>query len=108
MSDPHELPPLSDAENARRLRRQAEAEDLQKRKTLGAEGRLYCIEVLVHHGVEPKRLQMTNYTSKEVYDFREAVYAVGVKIQIEPRRWIICAPWDIKEIIITQQNKFFD
>lgn len=110
--DPTNNPPQnqeSDREHARRLRREQEQRELDERKQLGREGRLFCIEVLFRKGNnETSRMQMPNCTGAEVLQFREGVFKAGLKLPIDPGRWKIISPWDILDIDITRQNTFFE
>jgi hypothetical protein len=100
--------PETDKQKARRLFSEQQAEDLRKRKELGEQGRLYCIDVLFLDGNETRRYALSNQSGAEVLQFREKVFSAGLMVPIDPGKWEVIPPWNIKEITIQKQNKLFD
>jgi hypothetical protein len=76
----------------------------------GKEGKLWRIEVLfyVNERVELKRYEQTNLLTDEMMKFRERVFAVGVMVPVSPGHFIIAPPWEIREINLYKQDRFFD
>lgn len=85
-----------------------ETPELQQRRDLGKKGKLWSIEVIYKRGNETKRMQKSNNTGAEVMEFRELVFRAGLAVPIDPGRFFICAPWDILDIEVTRQSKYFN
>lgn len=107
-----EQPQETPAQRAERKRKEYEvqqAKALQQRKDLGAQGRLRCITVAYFdRDGQGQTERYTNYTGAEVLEFRERVFSAGLMIPIDPGRWRVVPPADIRSIEIYKQNKFFD
>lgn len=82
--------------------------DLEKRKAAGKAGRLYRIEVLCKFGNEEKRHELSNQMDGELFRFRQQIFSAGIMLPVDPNRWVIIHPMDIKEITVYKQSKFFE
>jgi hypothetical protein len=102
----NDLPPETDREKNARLVREDNASKLQHRKDLGAEGKLWAIEVTYREGNITHRLQNNNFTWAECGEFREVCYVRGALYQVDPGRWRVISPYDILDIFLIRQNKF--
>lgn len=69
---------------------------------------LYTIEVLFHEGLDVKRYQLRNRTSAEIQELRETFFKAGIAIQIDPGRWQIVPPFEIKRVTMELQKQYFD
>jgi hypothetical protein len=108
MSGPHELPPETEEQKAERLRRQDEVERLQRRKTLGAEGKLWTVQANYREGNIPRLVENRNFTWSEVMDFRQLVFTHGLLMQVDPGKWRIISPYDITDVYLIRQLKFYE
>jgi len=79
------------------------------RKDLGIQGRLRCAECWYYDadGVLKSNREI-NLTGNEILILRERVFSAGLMVPIDPGRWRVIAPGDIKTIEIFKQSKFFD
>lgn len=84
------------------------SEEEAKRRQAGKEKKLFHIEVLHYLGNETKRHTLSNQYGEEVMNFRKNVFAAGLMIPVDPNRWAVIPPCDIKEITIEKQSKFFE
>jgi hypothetical protein len=85
-------------------------DELYHRKRAGANGQLWCIEVLYDHEGEVKRYQLPNQYSKELLKFRETIIQAGLMLptRAEKGQYIIVLPWNIVSINVTRQDRFFE
>lgn len=80
---------------------------LEEREALGKAGKLWGIEVICRMGPETKRHHLDNQTDDEIMRFRERIFAAGLMLPVDPGRWVIIPPWDITQIYLNRQSKFF-
>jgi hypothetical protein len=104
----HDLPPETEAEKNARLLREDETRKLQHRKDLGANGKLWTIEIEFMEGRNSRRFMTPNFTWGEVLEFRETVYTRGGFYQVDPGRWRVVAPMCIVDVYCQRQKKFID
>jgi hypothetical protein len=81
--------------------------ELQQRIDLGKAGKLWRIEVLFKEGVETRRYELRDRTGREVMDFREKVFKAGLMIPVSPGMWRIVSPFDLLEITVYRQQKYY-
>lgn len=77
------------------------------RKQLGAEGKLFSIEVLFDVKGEIKRYVLPNQTGDEIMKFRETVLLTGLYFPIDPGHGRLIFPEDLKEIDFWRQKKYW-
>lgn len=107
-TDNMDLPPETEQQKAERLKKNDEAEKLQRRKDLGATGKLWTIEALFREGNETKRTENRNFTWPEVMEFRSGVYTAGLLMQLDPRQWRVISPYDVLDIRLIRQTKYYE
>jgi hypothetical protein len=81
---------------------------VEQRKQLGLGKKLWSIEVLYQDGNETKRSLLINQTSQEIWNFRQNIFKAGLMVPIDPGRFRLYSPYDILEIQINKQSKYFD
>lgn len=104
----NDLPPETEREKAARLIREDEAEKLQRRKDLGARGKLWTIDAWYRQDKTPIQITRGNLTWEECMTFRETVYTHGLLIQLDTRKWRVIHPCDIIDIHLLNQLKYYD
>jgi hypothetical protein len=101
--------PDEELERKRREWREEQEKDRRTREILGVQGRLRCIEVVYYdRDGQTQIFRLINRTGAEVMEFRERVFAAGLMIPIDPGRWRVIPPVDIRSIEIHKQSKIFD
>lgn len=101
--------PGEELERKRREWREQQEKDQRTREILGAQGRLRCIEVAYFdRDNQTQTYRYINRTGAEVMEFRERVFAAGLMIPIDPGRWRVIPPGDIRSIEIHKQSKIFE
>lgn len=86
--------------------RELTPEDI-KRMELGKAGKLWRIEVLYKNGNITQRVEIRDRTGKEVREFRELVYTAGLAVPIDPGHFKVVSPYDILEVDVWKQDRFF-
>lgn len=85
-----------------------DSDELIQKKMLGAEKKLWTIELLYDATPETKRYEYINLTADEVMKFRETAFRAGVMLPIAPHRWVVIPPTDIRAIYIERQEKYHE
>lgn len=84
-----------------------ETPELQQRRADGKAGKLWRIEVLYHQGPATGRHCVDNRYWAEVLDYRERLYKAGLMVPRDPGHWIVVSPFDIDEVHLYKQSKYF-
>jgi len=86
----------------------AKALTIDQRKQLGTNKKLWRVEVLFYEDDEIKRYHLSNWTGKEVRNFRENVFLIGFMYPVSPGEYRVIAPSELSQLNIFKQSKFFD
>ena len=81
---------------------------LEQRKKLGATGKLRRVSLYYREGSATKQVYQDNLTGPEIMAFSEKIYKEGMMLPIDPGHWRIVAPFDIVDIHIFKQDKFYE
>ena len=57
---------------------------------------------------ETKVYSFDNLTDEMAQKFREKIFKIGFKFCIDPGHYVVISPWNIKELHIFRQEKFFE
>lgn len=86
---------------------QAITPELQARIDLGKAGKLWRIEVLYTQGPVTGRHCVDNRYWHEVIEYRERLFKAGLMVPRDPGHWIVVSPYDIDEVHLWKQDKYF-
>lgn len=81
---------------------------LEQRMALGKEGKLRRVRIYYAEGKITKSIYQDNLTGPEIMEFCERIYQRGMMLPIDPGHWRVIAPFDIQDVHIYKQDKFYD
>lgn len=82
--------------------------ELTERMGLGNAGKLWRIEIIYKKNAgETGRHCLDNQTGAELMNFRAQIFTTGLLLPIDPGHWKVISPWDLLEIDVWRQKKYF-
>lgn len=84
-----------------------ETPELIARRQAGNDGNLWRVKVLCKSGNATIWRGKENMYSHEVMDMREGIFKSGFMIWMDPGHWLVIPPFDILEVHVYKQSKYF-
>lgn len=82
--------------------------ELEERMKKGNAGELWRIEVIFKKNAgETGRHTLDNQTGAELMNFRAQIFTCGLLFPIDPGHWKVISPWDLLEIDVWRQKKYY-
>lgn len=75
---------------------------------MGYSGLLWSVEILYKKGPETCRHVIKNQTAHDTMNIRKNMFSVGLMVTISSDTWEIISPYNIQEIIVYKQSKYFE
>lgn len=83
--------------------------EVEQRKALGRQKKLWCITVYYEtkdNAAGAHRID--NRMHSEMIQIREHLFSAGLMLPLSPGQWIVVPPWRMTMVTVDRQNTFFD
>ncbi len=77
-----------------------------ERVKAGKSGKLFRLEILYYVDADVKKVEISNRYWPEVKEIRQDIFFIGVMVPLDPGRWVIISPGEIKIIYVHRQNGY--